>query len=114
MIISKVNTATSFENSPVCKGVSYGRTSEVIDGAVIAVSGRYPSSGFLVNEVCKELVYVTSGRGSLISREAAQEFEAGDVVFIDANEAFAWDGNFEGFFATTPRFDPSQYKELPE
>lgn len=112
MIISKANKAQPFENSPVCSGVSYGGTGEDIDGAVITVNGRYPESGFLVNERSKELVYVTLGSGSLLSRNGSEPFAQGDVVFVDNGEEFAWDGNFEGFFATTPRFDPSQHKEV--
>lgn len=112
MIISKANNTQPFENSPVCKGVSYGGTGEDIDGAVITVNGRYPVSGFLVNERSKELVYITEGSGTLLSRDGAKDFAKGDVIFIDNREEFAWDGTFEGFFATTPRFDPAQHKEI--
>lgn len=112
MIISKANNAQSFENSPACKGVSYGGTGDDIDGAVITVNGRYPESGFLVNERSKELVYITAGSGKLLSRESAVDFGTGDVIFIDNREEFAWDGTFEGFFATSPRFDPAQHREV--
>ena len=114
MIVSKADTAQPFENSPVCKGISYGGTGDDIDGALINVNGRYPDSGFLVNEVSKELVYITAGTGRLLSREDKKSFGAGDVIFIDNREEFAWEGAFEGFFATTPRFDPAQHKEVAE
>jgi hypothetical protein len=94
--------------------VSYGGTGDDIDGALISVNGRYPDSGFLVNEINKELVYVTSGTGKLLSRSGEQDFGTGDVIFIDNREEFAWSGSFEGFFATTPRFDPAQHKEVAE
>lgn len=112
MIVSKANDAQPFENSPVCKGVSYGGKGDDIDGAMITVDGRYPDNGFLINETCKELVYITSGEGRLLSRQGAQSFTAGDVIYIDNREEFAWDGTFVGFFATTPRFDPLQHKEV--
>ncbi len=112
MIVSKASNAEAFENSPVCHGVSYGETGDDIDGAIITVSGRYPQSGFLVNEMSKELVYITSGSGKLIGREGSKNFSKGDVIFIDNREEFAWNGTFEGFFATTPKFNPAQHKEV--
>lgn len=112
MIIARSTEATSFENSPYCSGRSYGGTGSDIDGAIISVNGRYPESGFLVNEVSKELVYVTAGSGELIHRTGSKKFSKGDVIFIDNREEFAWDGEFEGFFATTPQFDPAQHKEI--
>lgn len=113
MIVSKAKNAESFENSPTCKGISYQNTGNDMDGALITVSGRYPTEGFLINEVCREIVYITSGSGSLLSRGNAHDFSAGDVVFVDKGEVFAWNGSFEGFFVTAPRFDPSQHKEVP-
>src|SRR6476469_2538253 len=112
MIIVNATSAVPFENSRVCSGVSYVGTGEHIDGAVITVSGRYPQSGFLINEISKELVYITAGQGQLISSGRKEDFTKGDVIFIDNGEEFAWDGDFEGFFATTPTFDPSQHKEV--
>ena len=110
MFISKATDASPFENSPVCTGVSYGGTGHHIDGAVITVRGRYPKSGYAINDICQELVYVISGKGTLLSETESMTFEAGDVVHIAANEPFAWDSNFVGFFATTPTFNPSQYR----
>lgn len=112
MNVSTPHDATLFENSNVCRGASYPAGSADIDGAVITVSGRYPSEGFLTNDICKELVYIVSGTGILLSPSETVRFNEGDVVFIDKNETFAWDGSFVGFFATTPRFDPGQHREV--
>ena len=114
MIVSRLNDATSFENSPECSGLSYQGTGNDIDGAVIRVKARYPETGFLMNEASKELVYIISGSGQLIGRDSSTDFVAGDVIFINNREEFAWDGTFEGFFATTPKFDPAQHKEILE
>jgi hypothetical protein len=81
--------------------------------AVIAVKGRYPERNFLVNEITKELVYITSGQGQLLSPDGAEHsFKTGDAVFVSNGEAFAWEGDFTGFFANTPVFDPAQHKEV--
>lgn len=81
-----------------------------ISGAVAEINGRYPESGFALNEVCKELVYVISGSGKLVSEKEELPFETGDVLYIDTNERFYWEGNFKIFMATSPKFDPNQHK----
>ena len=69
MIVQTKTTATVFENSAACNGVSYGSIDGSIDLAVISVDGRYPGVGYLVNEVSDEVVYVLRGEGKLISAE---------------------------------------------
>ncbi len=114
MILSKSNTAEAFENSPECNGISFGSLNDEIDMAVIEVNGRYPSEGFLVNEICKEAVYVLSGGGKLIGTETSLDFTAGDVLYVDSEEKFAWQGDFKAVFSLTPAFSPFQHKEVAE
>ncbi len=110
MKIIRSDVAEYFENSPLCMGYSFGDTGTDINGATISVKGRYPAENYLTNEVCQELVYVTSGTGTLLSPEGEQAFGVGDVVFVKNGEIFGWEGNFEGFFVCTPSFYPEQHK----
>lgn len=112
MTVVRSNTTESFENSKACKGYSFPNTGNEINGAIISVAGRYPVTGFLVNEVCKELVYITKGSGKLTLTGESQTFNKGDVVYIENGEKFAWEGDFEGFFVCTPTFYPEQHKEV--
>lgn len=81
-----------------------------ISGAVAEINGRYPESGFALNEESKELVYVISGNGKLITVDQETELSKGDVIFLDSQEKFAWLGNMVIFMATTPKFDPDHHK----
>jgi mannose-6-phosphate isomerase-like protein (cupin superfamily) len=83
-----------------------------ISGALAAINGRYPESGLVLNEVSSELVYVLKGSGKIITSDNETAFKEGDVIYIDKKESFAWEGNFEIFMATSPKFDPSQHKSV--
>ena len=80
-----------------------------ISGATTEINGRYPEVGFAVNEVSKELVYIISGNGHIITPSNETSFEQSDVIFINKNELFAWQGTFSMFMVTTPKFDPKQH-----
>jgi ethanolamine utilization protein EutQ (cupin superfamily) len=82
-----------------------------LGGAVATIKGRYPKLGFVVNLKVKQLAYVLSGKGEIITPEGIRILAAGDIVFISANEKFAWNGTMNLFLANAPRFDPEQYKE---
>lgn len=82
-----------------------------ISGGVAVIKGRYPESGFVINQVCKELVYVLEGAGTLITTDKETAFTKGDVLLIDYKEKFAWNGDMVLLMATTPTFDPAQHQE---
>lgn len=81
-----------------------------ISGAVAQINGRYPERGFAVNEVSKELAFVVSGSGKIISPSKETPLDLDDVILICPNEPFAWEGNLTIFMATAPKFDPKQHK----
>jgi len=87
----------------------YDMQDGAISGATAEIGERYPAQGFALNQKIKELVYVVSGEGVLLTPEGDTKISTGDVVLIDQMERFAWDGKMVLFIATTPRFDPSQY-----
>ncbi len=82
---------------------------KAISGAVTQINGRYPEIGFAVNEVCKELAFVISGSGYIVTPDAKRTIGVGDLIFLNKGESFAWDGNLTLFMATTPKFDPKQH-----
>ncbi len=81
-----------------------------ISGAVAKINGRYPETGFAMNEVSKELVYVLEGNGSVIRKDGSVKISKGDVILLQPNELFAWSGTLTLFMATAPTFDPKQHK----
>jgi hypothetical protein len=87
----------------------YDTTDPTISGAVAQINGRYPKKGFAENGF-KELVFVISGNGFLVTPEERKEIDLGDEILIDKNEKYAWEGNMTLFMATTPKFDLKQHK----
>lgn len=90
----------------------YGTDDAFLSGAVAEINGRYPARGFCVNQRVKELVYVVLGQGLLVLKDRSVPFAAGDTLFIDHGEAFAWEGQMTLYIATAPKFDPAQHKEV--
>ena len=106
--------AERFSNSDICRGVEYNFDDNTMNGALITINGRYPDSGYVKNEVCKELVFVVRGDGMVCKPDQTIEFQAGDTLFIDNKERFYWSGNFDIYTVCTPSFDPQQHIEVAE
>jgi len=87
----------------------YDTKDTTISGAVAEITDRYPEQGFAQNGF-KELVFVISGNGFLITPTERKEIDLGDEILIDKNEKYAWEGNMTLFMATTPKFDPKKHK----
>jgi hypothetical protein len=87
----------------------YDTSDSSISGAVAQINGRYPEKGFAENGF-KELVFVISGNGFVVTPKERKEIDVGDEILIDKNEKYAWEGNMTIFMATTPKFDPKQHK----
>ncbi len=111
-IVKKTGTK-KFTNSPVCTAWEYPLGDKDINGAVIELNGRYPEKEFAINEKCKEMAYVVSGAGRLITVEGEVEFSADDLLLIDAGEKYYWEGRAKIFVPCTPAWYPEQHKIVP-
>jgi mannose-6-phosphate isomerase-like protein (cupin superfamily) len=109
--IQKSN-ANSFSNGPTCTGYEYSFGDKDMNIAVVTVNGRYPETGYVMNEVCKEVGYVLSGRGSIsVVGGDMRNLETGDAVMIQPGEKFFWQGDsLEMLMPCSPAFYPEQYK----
>jgi hypothetical protein len=87
----------------------YDSKDQDISGAVAQINGRYPESGFATNGF-KELVFVISGNGIIVTPSGRKDIDLGDEILLDKNEQYAWEGNMTLFMATTPAFDPKKHK----
>ena len=106
------NQTHKFQNSDVCTAIEYPLGDENINGAVIELSGRYPDTGRVVNEECKELAYVISGSGKVVVEGEEVELKEGGLVLIEPGERYYWDGNMTMFVPCTPAWYPEQHKEV--
>lgn len=95
-------------------GIDYPMTDPDINFAVIKVNGRSPKMGYQVNTDCKELLYIINGMGTLYTECGTKKFNQGDVLLINKNEYYAFDGDFEAAVPCTPAWTSEQHKYIDE
>ena len=111
MRIVKYEDAEYFDNGEACKVIEYPLNDPDINCAVAVISGRYPESGYCVNEECKELVYVVGGYGTLNKKDGEViHFKEKDALLIDKGEIYYWDAHCEIVMPCTPSWYPEQHK----
>lgn len=92
-------------------GMDYPSRDKEINFAVIKISSRSPKSGFQLNTECKELLYILSGDGTIYTEDGVESrFYKGDVIVIEKNESYAFDGKFEAAVSCTPAWTSAQHK----
>jgi len=105
--------AQKFANSPTCTVYEYPMDDPDINGAVGIINGRYPDKNFVVNEKCKEIIYVISGSGSLTTEEKTVKLAEGDVALIPPGEQYYFEGKeLIIFMPCHPAWYPEQHKEV--
>lgn len=93
MKISFGYQAIQKKNSDVCMVTEHPIDDEMIDFAIVKVTGRYPDARYATNKKCKEIVYIHEGTGKVSVEGKEYSINAGDVVLIEAGEKFYWEGN---------------------
>ena len=93
-------------------GMDYPSADKDINFAVIKINSRSPKTGFQVNINCKELLYIINGNGIMYMKDSDEkiDFNQGDVILINQNECYAFDGNFEAAVPCTPAWTSEQHK----
>ncbi len=108
MKIIKSHSGEKKNNSSKCSIVEYSINSE-LDMAIAEISGREPINGFAMNSKSKEIAYVISGKGEVHFKNRSDAIEPGDVIIIEKNEPFYWDGNLKLLLVCTPAWSVDQY-----
>lgn len=95
-------------------GMDYPLSDKDINFAVIKINSRSPKTGFQVNTNCKELLYVINGNGTVYLKDNNEKinFNQGDVIIIDKNECYAFEGDFEAATPCTPAWTSEQHKYI--
>lgn len=109
MKLIKKSTVERIKNSETSEILEYSKLlkEKNIDFCINKISGRYPQKGFCTNSICKELCYILEGKGKINKKDDVIFFEQGDVIFIDKNEIYFWNGNCRIIMICTPAW----YKE---
>jgi mannose-6-phosphate isomerase-like protein (cupin superfamily) len=104
----------AFTNGQTCKGVEYSFGDKAMNMALVTVEGRYPESGYVMNDVCNEMGYVVSGTGKLCRDDGSElAVVVGDAVFIAPGEKYYWEGEaLSMVMPCAPAFYPEQHRHI--
>jgi len=83
MKLIKKSETNTVSNSKEAVMEEYLHNDPDLNLAIGKISGVYPKSGFVVNEISKELVYVLGGKINLILAQETISLEVGDSVIIE-------------------------------
>ncbi len=111
MKIIKKDEAIAGTNSNECKTIEYSFGDKDIDIGVATITGRYPESGYCVNLVSKELVYILEGSGKLYFEDQTIYFSESDAILIENNKKYYWETDYcKASMTCSPAWSPEQYK----
>ena len=111
MKIIRKDEAIIGTNSDKCKTIEYSFGDKDIDIGVATITGRYPESGYCVNLVSKELVYILEGSGKLYFENQTINFSENDAILIENNKKYYWETDYCKVSMTcSPAWSPEQYK----
>lgn len=111
----KKEDAPEHKNSPACTAVEYAFKNEAaINIATIHLNGRYPETGYALNKVVKELMYVVRGSGSLTTAKQHTPLNEGDAVLIQPTEAYYLQGEMTLIIPSTPAWYAEQHTNISE
>ena len=114
MKIIERSSAKKFTNGPTCEGIEYSFDDKDMNIALVTVNGRYPETGYVMNEVCKEAGYVVSGSG-VLGLETGEKTAVGpgSAVLLQPGEKYYWEGeNLQMVMPCSPAFYPEQHKRM--
>lgn len=102
------------KNSDACLVKEFPCEDAELNFALIKVLARYPERGLAINRISKELAYVQEGSGKVVVNNIEHNLKTGDLVLIEPNETFYWDGEMTLHISCTPVFTPEQHVYIDE
>jgi mannose-6-phosphate isomerase-like protein (cupin superfamily) len=93
-----------------CSAIEYEMGDKDINVAIIFINGRSPTSGRVVNSICKEMAYVMKGSGKILIEDKEIVLNQGDMIIIDPGERYFWNGNMTLFVPCAPAWEVTQSK----
>lgn len=108
MKISFKHQSLQKKSSDACVITEYPLEDEMINVAIAEVTGRYPTTGSALNQICKEVAYIAEGSGKVVVNGKEHNLKIGDLVLIEAGEKFHWEGNMRVFISCTPAWTKEQ------
>jgi mannose-6-phosphate isomerase-like protein (cupin superfamily) len=112
MKIVHKNQTKEFKNSDTCIATEYALMDKDINVAYVEIKGRYPDKGRVTNEVCKEMAYITEGKGKIVVEGEEIELNEQDLILLEPGERYYWEGDLKMVVPCTPAWYPEQHKEV--
>ena len=109
MKLVKKEKSIERKNSEICVVSEYHTDHQHLDFAIVNISGKYPESGFAMNLISSEVIYVQNGKGAVTVNGSIYHVNSGDVILIEPNEQFVWEGNLQLHIVCHPAFNPEQH-----
>lgn len=115
MKVIKKDESLRKENSSNCINNEYSFGDNDIDLCTSKITGRYPESGYCLNKISKELIYIVSGSGKIVFTDREVKYKKGDSILIYPNEKYFWDSkNSDVIITCTPAWSITQYEVVDE
>jgi mannose-6-phosphate isomerase-like protein (cupin superfamily) len=111
MIIKKEDSV-KHANSPECTVYEYPTEDKDINVAFAEIRGRYPSSGYAMNECVKEILFVKTGNGKAVIEDEEHVLNEGDMLYILPGKKYFLEGTIDLIIPCTPAWHPSQHKHV--
>ncbi len=99
-------------NNENAKIFEYNLKDKDINICYCEISGRYPKTGYSINEKSKELAFVLSGYGKVVINNKEILIKEKDVVLINKGERFYWEGKLKLVLPCAPSWNVNQYKTI--
>ncbi len=111
MKIVKLHDSKNGQNSEICKTIEYSFQDKDIDLGIATITGRFPSTGYALNEISKELVYVLEGKGTIYFENKKIDYSKGDAILILPHEKYYYETNYSLVsLSCTPAWSKEQHK----
>ena len=112
MKIVKKENAKNIRNSDTSELLEYSidLRDKDIDFCINTISGRYPEQGYCTNQEVKEICYILEGEGTINKNDETMSFKQGDVILIEKEEIYYWNGNCKIIMICTPAWYKEQCK----
>lgn len=109
MIYKEFCEAELFEGK-TNKTYEYHIEDKDINYCIAKICGRFPTEKWAVNRKCKEMAHILNGEGILVVEGKRFAVKKDDVVLIDINEKYYWEGNLKLGISCSPAWYPEQHE----
>ena len=111
-MIYKTFKDTEFFEGTTNKTHEYNIEDKDINYCIVEINGRFPKEGRLMNQVCKEMVHVLEGEGTITVENNTYKLKKDDVILIKPLEKYYWNGVMRLGASCSPAWFSGQSKNV--